>query len=214
MDSPKLDVLYQKTTTKLSASYRKVNGLIEEGKTAEAGQEFKSSFSPQVKKFYSEAALTAPQRYLEDCEWNTKAKSFYITTRKVETAFTQQDQKAASSLLVELREFFFKLHRANKMLLTNDAVYEFFKTVQGIPVDKTALAQYDSGKLGGLKAKIMEAKPSAKVKADNGAYETAYKAWSAEVDQILSKEKLDPQRAEKLKSITGEFYKQYGMDFE
>jgi hypothetical protein len=214
LDSPKLDKLYQETTTKLSASYRKVNGLIEKGKTAEAALEFKSSFSPQVKKFYSEAALTAPKRYLEDCQWNAKARSLYITTRKTETALTQQDQNAASSMLAELREFFFKLHRSNKMLLTNDAVYEFFKTVQSVPGDKTALAQYNSSKLGGLKAKIAKAKPSTKVKADNASYETAYKAWSAEVDKILSKDKLDPRRAEKLKSITGEFYKQYGMDFE
>ena len=214
MDSPKLDKLYQETTTKLSVSYRKVTSLVEQGKTAEAAREFKSSFSPQVKKFYSEAAATAPKRYLKDCEWNAKAKSLYITTRKAETALTQQDRKTANSLLAELREFFFKLHRANKMLLVNDAVYEFFKTVQAIPGDTTALAKYNAGKLAGLKAKIMEAKPSVKVKADNASYQTAYKAWSAQVDQILSKDKLDPQSAEKLKSITGEFYRQYGMDFE
>jgi len=214
LDAPKLDKLYEQVAVKMSTSYRKVNALLDEGKTAEAAKEFKSSFSPQVKKFYSEAALTAPKRYLEDCEWNAKAKSLYITTRKAEKALTKGDLASSQKLLDELREFFFKLHRTNKLQLTNDAVYELFKLARQIPEDNAKLAKFDASKLAALKSKIRQANPSMKVKANQDGFKSDYEKWSAEVDELLAQNPLDTQRADKLKSITESFYKEYGMDFE
>jgi len=197
-----------------SDSVAVVHDLLEENKIKNAAVEFSRSFSTTVRKFYSEAAFTAPKRYIKDCNWNAKAKSLYILTLKTEMELKKGDMAASKEKLAELRNFFYKLHVDNKILLTNDAVYAFKLEVDKIYANKPGLAGYNLSTLAGLKSKISTAKLSVKAGADKKAFEAAFKQWSEKVDALLAEPPLKSEQADKLKALTDKFYMEYGIDFE
>ena len=213
MDSTRLDSLYQDCAVSLSASYRKVILLFDAGKTADAAKEFKTSFVPEVKKFYSESAETAHQRYLKDGNWNAEIKDLYLQTQKTADFLDKGNVKTSRTGLESLREFFYKLHTDNKINFASDAIYAFKKQLDRVSLNGS-LTKGEIAALGSLKSGVLSAAPSVRIKAEKAQFDAKAKAWSEEVNKILSLPAADTKQVKKLKEITDGFYIAYGMDFE
>jgi len=213
LDSTRLDSLYQDCAVSLSASYRNVILLLDAGKTADAAKEFKTSFVPEVKKFYSESAETAPQRYLKDCNWNAEIKDLYLQTQKTADFLDKGNVKNSRAGLESLREFFYKLHTDNKINLASDAIYAFKKELDRASA-KGSLTKGELVTLGSLESGVLSAAPSVRIKSEKVQFDTKAKAWTEEVNKIFSLSVVDKGQIKKLKDITNGFYLEYGMDFE
>lgn len=213
MDSARLDTLYSQCTVKLSDSYRKTVLLLDAGKTADASSEFKTSFVPEIKKFYSESAETPPRRYLVDCNWNEKIKNLYVLTQKTAGYLDKGDVKNSGDGLASIREFFYKLNADNKIFTAGGAVYAFRKEVDMIS-SKKSLLKGDVAALNSLKSKIFEVAASSPPKTGKEQFEADAKAWDEQASKLLSALPVDAVRIKKLKEITDGFYLKYGMNLE
>lgn len=213
MDSTRLDTLLSNCVPTLSLSYRKTLSLLDRGNTALAASEFRNSFVTATKVFYAESSEVPPKRYLNDANWKVEIKNLYVQTQKTAGFLEKGDVNNARTGLESLREFFYKLHTANKINIANDAIYAFKKELDR-DLSKGGLTEEELIRLNSLKAQVSEAAPSITIKEWQERYNEKAKAWMDEAGRILSQAAPDKGQIRRLREITDEFYLDYGMDFE
>jgi hypothetical protein len=90
----KLDQLWDGWAKTLTASYATTVRCLAEGKTVDAHKEYKGTFHPAVKRVYSEAAVTCPERYAGYQDWAAWLRHLYALSVKTDKAL----RKAASAV--------------------------------------------------------------------------------------------------------------------
>jgi len=215
----KLDELWDGWAETLSGSYVRTLQLQESGRTDEASVEFQERFFTEIKKVYSEAACTAPKRFVDSKDWSAWLRRVYALSVKTNKslraaanppegsseAITKAREDAANGLRA-LRSCFHVLHSDTKTLKSNDYIYGFYEEVM-----KETL---EVGELKTLRAAMDKAELSVAAKADVEAYQKAKAEWAAEVDPIFSDERIDRSERDLLRTATEAFHRAYGERFE
>ena len=209
----KLDAVYQSCTNTMSASYRRAYELLDKGKVTAAANEFRSIFAPAVKKLYSETGTTAPKRYTLDAKWSSRVKRLHTLTETAQKCLTDGDRKASRKALASLRKQFYYLHTANRLNLSSDGIYAFKKHVDKIH-SKGKLAAGEIVTLRILRVQIAKSTLSGRAKADKTAFSRDFRKWSKEVGNLLAKSPVSSKSIARLKTITDELYRKYGIDLE
>jgi hypothetical protein len=190
----------------LSESYAKTLDPLKAGQTAEAAKEFHDTFTPTVKKLYSEAAQIYPVRSSKSENWCIWTRQFYVQTIKLDETLGKGDQAEALKMLAALREHINNLHEQAHVQKANDFIYAFHRQLE-----QSAPA---AGELSALADKLAKADPSAKAKANAEAYAKARAEWSRQATAALADGRLASGRRKALRASTEKFYHDYGLPFE
>jgi len=214
----KLDELWDGWANTLSDSYVRTLRLQETGQTSEASAEFQERFLTEIKKVYSEAACTAPKRFVDSKDWSAWLRRVYALSVKANRslraaanspespeAIAKAHEDAAISLSA-LRKCFHVLHTDTKTLKSNDLIYRFYEEV----MKETP----DVGELKTLRDAMDEAELSLAAKADAEAFHKAKAKWVAATDPILAGGSIEPSETESLRTATEVFHRAYGERFE
>lgn len=203
----------------LSASYIRTKGFLSAGNAAEASAEFSGKFHIEVKRIYSEAACTAPARFVKAKSWGAWLRRFYALSVKAKKALSKAARggeavgagkealKEAMKTLGPLRKCFHDLHSETKVLKVNDHIYRFHCEV--MKDDAPALED-----LKKMRAELDKAEPSMAAKSDPKKYHQAKNEWSSTVDSVFADGKVMPAEVERLRKATQKFYRMYGEPFE
>lgn len=192
----------------LSGCYVSVTSLMNEKKMSEANQEYKTGFTPTIKKMYSEVASTAPTRFakVESEAWSDWMRQFYIKAVKTGESLIANDTAGAGKGLAGLREAVYTLHTQAGMKKSNDIIFAFNK--------KAASEKPEDAELVKLAAELDKADPSLDAKAKAEAYAKALAEWKTAVAPILKDGKVEPTELAPLRQASEKFYKAFGIQFE
>lgn len=214
----KLDELWDGWAKTLSDSHVRTRRLLEGGQASEASVEFQERFLTEIKKVYSEAACTAPKRFVNSKDWSAWLRRVYALSVKTNKslraaanplespeAITKARKDATNSLLA-LRKCFHVLHMDTKTLKSNDYIYGFYKEVMKETPEvcelKTLREAMDEGEL------------SVAAKADAEAFQKAKAVWAAKTDPILADGRIQPPELDLVRTATAVFHRAYGERFE
>lgn len=214
----KLDELWDGWAKTLSDSYVRTLRLQESGRTDEASVEFQERFYTEIKKVYSEAACTAPKRFVDSKDWSAWLRRVYALSVKTNKslravanppdspeAIAKARQDATSGLRA-LRKCFHVLHTDTNALTSNDYIYGFYEEV----MKETS----DVGKLKTLRDGMDEAELSVAAKADPEAFQKAKAEWLAKTDPILADGRIQSPELEPLRTAAKVFHHAYGEQLE
>ena len=218
MAAKKLDDLWDGWAIALSKSHEKTLRLTEDGKKAEAHSEFRGRFLVSVKEIYSEAAVVSPERFSESKSWNPWLRHLYALSVTAERSLraglrpsdnphgSTASSNGAISTLEKLRDHFYRLRLETGTRKANDYLHAF---------DKEAMKERpEASDLKALLAALESAGPSLRIADSREMYQKAKDDWAERVNAILADEKVTPSEIEPLRSATGVFYREYGVQIE
>jgi len=213
-----LDKLWDGWANTLSGSYVKTVRLLEAGKTVEAAAEFQQGFLTEVRKVYSEAACTAPKRFVGSKDWSAWVRHLYALSVKADRSLRQASDpleaadartaasKEAMNDLLALRRHFYVLHADTNTCRVNDYLFRFYEEVmKDVPA---------ASELKAIRAAMEKAELSVKARTDAKAFQLAQTKWAAEVDRILADGAIRPPELAPLRTATEEFHRAYGEPLE
>ncbi|MBC8868558.1 MAG: hypothetical protein H8E44_04035 [Planctomycetes bacterium] len=218
MAATKLDELWDGWANTLSDSYVRTLRLQETGQTSEASAEFQEGFLTEIKKVYSEAACTAPKRFVDSKDWSAWLRRVYALSVKANKSLRAaanspespeaiaEAREGATNSVRALRKCFHVLHTDTNTLKSNDLIYGFYEEV----MKETP----DVGELKTLRDTMAEAELSLAAKADAEAFDKAKAEWVAATDPILADGRIEPSEIESLRTATEVFHREYGERFE
>jgi hypothetical protein len=215
----KLDELWDGWAKTLSDSYVRTLRLQEAGETSEASVEFQEEFYTEIKKVYSEAACTAPKRFVDSKDWSAWLRRVYAlsvkTNKSLRAAANLSEgspeaiakaRKDAASGLRALRSCFHVLHTDTKTLKSNDYIYGFY--------DEVMKETPEVGALETLREAMDKAEFSVSAIADVDAFQEAKAEWASKTDPILADGRIEPSERCLLRRATEVFHRAYGERFE
>ena len=136
-----LDKLWNCWAKNLSDSYVRTLRLLESGQHVKASDEFQGNFHTEIKKVYSEAASTAPERFVDNKDWSAWLRHVYALSVKANRslraasksdvspeAVTKAGQEATASLR-SLRKCFHVLHTKTNTLRCGDYIFDFHQDI-------------------------------------------------------------------------------------
>jgi hypothetical protein len=213
-----LDKLWDGWANALSGSYVKVLPLMELGKTREASAEFQQGFLTEIRKVYSEAACTAPKRFVGSKDWSAWVRHLYALSvktdrslRQAADSFESADARTAASKeamndLLALRRHFYVLHADTNTCRVNDYLFRFYEEVmKDVPA---------ASELKAIRAAMDKADLSIKAKSDPNLFLLAKGKWTAEVHRILADGTIQPEEIATLRAATTQLYRAYGEPLE
>jgi len=215
----KLDELWDSWAKTLSDSYVRTLRLQESGQASEASVEFQEEFYTEIKKVYSEAACTAPKRFVDSKDWSAWLRRAYALSVKTNQslraaagtsegpseAITKARNDAVNGLRA-LRSCFHVLHLDTKTLKSNDYIYGFYEEV----MKETP----EAVELKALREAMDKAELSVVAKAGVEVYEKAKAEWAAKIDPLLADGAIQPSELESLRTLTASFCRAYGDQLE
>jgi hypothetical protein len=200
-----LDEMWDGQVALLNSSYQQTLALLDAGKTTEAYNAFHGSFVPAVKKIYSEAPQTYPQRFSKIDNWCDWIKGLYVGTMKADAALAKADP-GARKMVDGLREQFYKLHKETGTQKINDFIYALHaaSAQDNISIDD----------LKSLRKSLGEAGASVTTQAQADAFAKARTQYEQKLDAILEDGKVDPAEVQPLRQSTDAIYNAYGIQME
>lgn len=204
MAAKQLDEVWDSQVAILNTSYASTVNLLDQGKVKEAAAEFHANFAQAVKKLYSEAPSTYPERFSKIDDWCSWIKNLYVTSAKADKALAAGNGAEAKKLLGSMRDSFYKLHQETQTQKAPDVAYAIYlESLKDAP---------DAAAIKALDAKLAEAKPAASAKS--GECANARAEYDKAVAPLLSDGKLDASELPALRSAAKALYKSCGMQFE
>ena len=113
---------------------------------------------------------------------------------------------AAISTLEKLRDHFYRLRLETGTRKANDYLYALR--------EQTMKERPEASDLKALLAALESAGPSLRIADSREMYQKAKDDWTKRVGPILADDSVAPSEIEPLRSATGVFYREYGMQIE
>ena len=161
---------------------------------------------PAVKKLFSEAAQTYPERFKGVDDWCGWIRGVYITTMKADKALAAGNADQANSLILSLRKSFYELRDQTKSLQANDIVF-------ALEIESQK-ANPDASQIKSLTQKLAESKLSPKAQGSADDFVKAKSDYTTKVNPIVADQKIDGGKLPELRSATHTLYKAYGTQLE
>jgi hypothetical protein len=201
-----LDELWDGQVSILNPSYQKTLDALAVGKQKEASAEFHASFTPAVKKLFSEASQTYPERFKGVDDWCGWIKGLYNTTMKADKALAGGNVDQANALMLSLRESFYTLREQTKTLQTSDIVF-------ALEIESQK-ANPDASQIKSLTERLAESKLSPKAQGSADDFLKAKSDYTTKVNPIVADQKIEGGELPELRSATQTLYKAYGTQLE
>jgi hypothetical protein len=118
-----LQTVWDAQVPTLNKSYTATIDLLMANKTSDAYAEFHANFVPAIKKVFSEAATSSPERFKSAEDWTAWVRSLYIATIRIDGVLAKGNATDAQLLLNRVHNDFYDLHRQTNTLKANDLAF-------------------------------------------------------------------------------------------